>query len=253
MIKSLRMRLQAGEVLYGSWLSLGSSLSAEILARAGFDWLVIDMEHGAGGFRELLHQLQAIEATPAVPLVRVAFNEPWLIKRTLDFGPSGLVVPLVESSEQAKQGVRAMRYPPAGMRGVAAMTRPAGFGTDFTRYHATADDLLTTVIQVETTEAVENAEAIAAVPGVDVLFMGPLDLTTSLGVSQQLESEIVQSALRCVEEAARKNGKALGILLPDCKAVAKYKALGYQFIGISSDGGLLNSAACSTVQKLKGG
>ena len=252
MIKSLRARLQAGEVVYGSWLNLGSSLTAEIFARAGFDWLLIDMEHGTADFRELVHQLQAIEAAPAVPLVRVAFNEPWLIKRTLDIGPSGLIIPLIASATEAERAVRAMRYPPEGIRGIASMSRPTSFGTEFAQYRAEANDLLLTVIQIELKEAVEDIEAIAAVPGVDVLFVGPRDLTTSLGVPDQLESDIAQAALRRIEHAARNHGKALGILLPNCESAIAYVERGYQFVGVSSDAGLLNQAARSVLSALRG-
>lgn len=252
MIKSLRARLQAGEVVYGSWLNLGSSLTAEILARAGFDWLLIDMEHGTGDFRELVHQLQAIEATPAVPLVRVAFNEPWLIKRTLDIGPSGLIIPLIASAAQAEQAVRAMQYPPKGIRGIASMSRPAVFGTEFEQYRTAADDLLLIAIQIELKEAVDDIEAIAAIPRVDVLFIGPRDLTTSLGVPDHLECDIAQAALRRIEQAARNHGKALGILLPDCESATKYVKRGYQFVGVSSDGGLLNQVARSVLSTLRG-
>jgi 4-hydroxy-2-oxoheptanedioate aldolase len=236
--------------VYGSWLNLGSSLTAEILGRAGFDWLLIDMEHGAGDFRELVHQLQAIEATPAVPLVRVAWNEPWLIKRTLDLGPSGLIIPLISSAQAAEEAVRAVRYPPIGIRGVASMTRPSGFGVDFEEYVATADDRLLTVVQIELKGAVDGIQGIAAVPGVDVLFIGPLDLTTSLGVPCQLDSNIAQQALRRIEQAAQEHGKWLGILLPGCDSVSDYVARGYQLIGVGSEGGLLNQAARSIVRTL---
>ncbi len=253
MIKTLRPRIESGEVVYGTWLNLGSSLTAEICARAGFDWVVIDMEHGTGDFRELLHQLQAIEATPTVPLVRVAFNEPWLIKRTLDIGPSGLVIPLIASEEHARQAVRAMRYPPDGIRGVAAMTRPALFGSEYQEYRSHAADLLLTVLQVELQAAVEGVEAIAAVPGVHVLFIGPLDLTTGLGVPNELESDVAQAALRRIERAARANHKAMGILLPSVDAVPKYRDLGYQFIGVGSDGAFLKNTAFSVAAAVRSG
>ena len=253
MIKTLRPRIEAGEAVYGTWLNLGSSLTAEICARAGFDWVVVDMEHGTGDFRELLHQLQAIEATPTVPLVRVAFNEPWLIKRTLDIGPSGLLIPLIASAEHARQAVRAMRYPPDGIRGIASMTRPALFGSEYQQYRAHAGDLLLTVVQIELREAVEDVEAIAAVPGVHVLFIGPLDLTTGLGVPNELESDVAQAALRRIERAARANHKAMGILLPSVEAVPKYRGLGYQFIGVGSDGAFLKNAAFSVASSLKSG
>jgi len=252
MIKSLRQRLQQGDVVYGSWLNLGSSLTAEIMACAGFDWLLIDMEHGTGDFRELVHQLQAIEAGPAVPLVRVAANEPWLIKRTLDLGPSGLIIPLVETAADAEAAVCAMTYPPKGIRGVAASTRVSAFGTDYAEYFAKAGDLLLTVIQIERRSAVEQIDAIAAVPGVDVLFIGPVDLTVALGVPNDLDHDVVQSALRRVEAAARDHGKIMGILLSRYELASKYRERGYRFIGVASDGVLLNNAARSLVRALKG-
>lgn len=252
MIKSLRPRILAGDVVYGTWANLGSSLTTEILARAGFDWIVVDMEHGTGDFRELVHQLQAIEASPAVPLVRVAFNEPWLIKRTLDIGPSGLVIPLIGSAGQAAEAVKATRYPPEGIRGIASMSRPAVFGSEFAEYRARANDLLLTVIQIELQQAVEDIEAIAAVPGIDVLFIGPLDLTTSLGVPGTLGSETAQRALGRIERAAREHHKAMGILLPDVESAIEYRERGYQFIGVSSDAAFLNRAARAAVGALKG-
>jgi 4-hydroxy-2-oxoheptanedioate aldolase len=251
LIKSLRPRLNHGEVVFGTWVNLGSSLTAEIVARAGFDWLLIDMEHGTGDFRELMHQLQAIEASPAVPLVRVAFNEPWLFKRTLDLGPSGLMIPLIGSAAQAQQAVRAMRYPPDGFRGIASMSRPAGFGAEFAEYRARANELLLTVIQIELSEAVADIDAIAAVPGVDVLFIGPLDLTTSLGVPNQLDSDVAQAALRRIEKAARDHRKATGILVPNCDVAAKYINLGYQLVAVGSDAAFVNQGARNVVTTLK--
>jgi 2-keto-3-deoxy-L-rhamnonate aldolase RhmA len=209
------------------------------------------MEHGMGDFRDLVHQLQAIDPTPAVPLVRVAFNEPWLVKRTLDLGPSGLLIPFIQSAEQAKQAVRAMRYPPEGIRGVITVSRPTVFGAEFQQYRTSANDLLLTVIQVELKEAMNDIEAIAAIPEVDVLFVGPVDLTTSLGVPNQLNSDVAQAALRRIEQAARKHSKAIGILLPNCESATEYKERGYQFLGVGSDAAFLNQAARSAAQSLK--
>ena len=253
MIKSLRNRLQAGDVVFGSWVNLGSSLTAEIMARAGFDWLMIDMEHGTGDFRELIYQLQAIEASPAVPLVRVAFREPWLIKRTLDLGPSGLLIPLIGSAADAEEAVRAVHYPPDGIRGIATLTRPTGFGTEFKEYFSQANELLTVVLQIELRSAVEDIDAIAAVPGADVLFIGPMDLTTSLGVPTQLDSDVAQQALRRVEAAARKHGRALGILVTNVETGLEYAERGYQLVAVSSDSALLIHSAMDVVRGLRGG
>src|SRR5579864_7331980 len=155
-MKYLKQRALSGEVLAGTWLNLGSSLTAEIAGRAGFDWVLIDMEHGAGDQHSLVHQLQAIDTTKAAGIVRIAWNEAPRFKRVLDQGASGIMVPYVSTAEQAKLAVAAMRYPPQGIRGVARSNRAAGFGQDFATYFAEANDNLLTIVQIETSEAVAN-------------------------------------------------------------------------------------------------
>jgi 2-keto-3-deoxy-L-rhamnonate aldolase RhmA len=167
----LNQRVQNQEVLTGTWLNLGSSSTAEMAANAGFDWVLIDLEHGVGDHPQLVHQLQAVSGTPAAPIIRIAWNDAPRFKRVLDLGASGVMVPYVNSAEEARQAVAATRYPPQGVRGVAKMNRAAGFGEDFDDYFAKANQNLLTVVQVETREAIDNAEAIISVDGVDVLFL----------------------------------------------------------------------------------
>ena len=167
-MKWIRERALKRELLGGTFLNLGSSLTAEIAGNAGFDWVLVDLEHGAGDRSELLLQLQAIESTPAVPLVRIPTNDPVIFKRVLDLGASGIMVPYVQTADEARKAVAAMRYPPDGVRGVAVMNRACGFGPGFEEYFKSAGSRLLTILQIETPLAVDNIDAIAAVDGADV-------------------------------------------------------------------------------------
>ncbi len=166
-MRSIRQRIQSGEVMAGTWLVLGSSLSAEIAGKAGFDWVLIDMEHGMGDLENLLFQLQAIDATPAQAIVRVAWNEPRLVKRVLDWGSSGIMIPYVSTAAEAQQAARSLRYPPQGVRGLTPLSRPADFGVGLGEYYQEANDQLLTVVQIETPNGVKNADEIAAVDGTE--------------------------------------------------------------------------------------
>src|SRR5687767_9099508 len=189
-----RKRVLAREWLMGTFLNLGSPVTVEIAGLAGFDWILIDHEHGPGGEDTLLHQLHAASATPAFPVVRIAVNETARFKRALDMGALGVMVPYVNTAAEATAAVSAMRYPPRGVRGVAKFNRAAGFGGDFEEYYAHAHERLVTVIQIETPEAIRNIEEIAAVDGADVLFVGPTDLSYNMGIRDQLESaQIVET------------------------------------------------------------
>ncbi|OHB81382.1 MAG: hypothetical protein A2V98_21865 [Planctomycetes bacterium RBG_16_64_12] len=250
-IRSIRRRALDGEILVGTWLVLGSSLTAEIAGNSGFDWVVLDMEHGMGGSDSLLSQLQAVAATPAAPIVRVAFNDPVLIKRALDLGPAGIMAPMVSTAEDAERVVRAMRYPPQGIRGVTPYTRPADFGREFREYFATANDELICLVQIETEKAVENADEIAAVDGVDVLFIGPLDLTVGLGIMKQFDHPKYRAAVEKIVSACRKAGKVPGIILLDVEVPEDTVADGFTFIGRASDGSVLAAALSGLVEPFR--
>lgn len=251
MINNLKERLFKGECVFGTWLNLGSHMTAEVISTAGFDWVVIDMEHGAGDYSNLVCQLQALKGSPTVPLVRVSANDPAIIKRTLDIGAQGIIIPLVSSVEEAKMAVRAMKYPPHGVRGVARNTRAAGFGNNFKDYFDSANENILTIVQIETRQAVENVLEIAKVDGIDIIFIGPLDLTTSLGVQSQIDHPRTLESLDKIEKAAWENGKIMGILLGDSEQALKFKSRGYRFIGVSSDMGLLNTAARDLISRLR--
>lgn len=238
-MKWIRKKTLEGKVLGGVFLNLGSTMTAEIAGNAGLDWVLMDMEHGPGDHQVLLAQLQAVESTPAAALVRIAWNELPRFKRTLDLGPSGIMIPWINGPDEARQAVSSMRYPPQGTRGVAGSPRAAGFSRNFKQYFQEANENLLTVVQIETQEAVSNVEAIAAVEGVDVLFIGPLDLSVSLGMVGDFEHPDFRSALQKVASAARKAGKAAGILLRGPEDLERAVSEGFTFLGIGSDGGLI--------------
>ena len=238
-MKWIRERVLSGEWLGGTFLNLGSSLTAEIAGKAGFDWLLIDIEHGMGDRQELLAQLQAVEASAAAPVVRIGWNDFVLVKRVLDLGPSGIMIPYINSGEEAQRAAGALRYPPEGVRGVARLNRACGFGPEFSDYFQKANSHLLTVVQIETRPAIERLAEIAGVEGVDVLFVGPLDLSVSLGVPDQFDHPLVQDALARVAAACRQTRKAAGILVANEAQLKQVKALGFTFVALGSDGGIV--------------
>jgi 4-hydroxy-2-oxoheptanedioate aldolase len=239
--EQLRTRVLGREWLAGTFINLGSSITAEIAGRCGFDWLMLDYEHGPGSDESLLHQLQAIRGTPAAAIVRIAANEAPRFKRVLDLGADGVMVPYVNTAAEAAAAVAASRFPPHGLRGVSKFNRAAGFGQDFENYYATAHQRVTLMAQIETPEAVHNVEAIAAVDGVDVLFLGPLDLSTNLGIQSDFTHPKFVEAQQRVAIACRNAGKAAGILLANSNQVSLVRELGYTVIALGSDGGAVSS------------
>jgi 4-hydroxy-2-oxoheptanedioate aldolase len=246
-----RDRVLAAEWLAGTFINLGSALTAEIAGRAGFDWLMLDYEHGPGSEETLLHQIQAVSATPATTIVRLAANEAPRFKRALDLGAGGVMVPYVSTEAEAKAAVAALRYPPRGIRGVSKFNRAAGFGQDFEDYYAHAHERLVNMVQIETPEALQNLDAIASMDGVDVLFVGPLDLTTNLGIQGKFDHPLFVDARRRTAKAARKAGKAAGILLtaPEQKAIVRDE--GYTVIAYGSDGGAVTAGLRQYVATLQ--
>lgn len=236
----------------GMGTNLASSLTAELIAHSGFDWIWIDHEHGAGDETTLLHQLQAVSASDIVPVVRIAWNDPVRVKRTLDVGAGGIMFPYVNTAQEAQQAVTAMRYPPRGIRGVAKFTRAARFAMSFDRYSTETVDQLLTVVQIETPEAVGNADAIAAVEGVDILFVGPLDLTTNMGIQEQYDHPQFAEALGTVLAACSAHDKRPGILVPGAARLAWVLELGFTFIALGTDGGVLASGMRKLLQEARG-
>jgi len=242
-MKFIQDRVAAGELLTGCFCTMGSTVSAEITGHAGFDFLVLDTEHGAGDQETLYGQLQAVSSTPAVALVRIAWNDRTRFKRALDAGAEGIMVPYVSSASEAAAAVAAMRYPPAGIRGVASYVRAARFGAEFAEYRARSDKELLTVLQIETADGVHAAAEIAAIDGVDVLFVGPGDLSFSMGMPWQIEHPDFVDALVRIADGARSAGKAAGILLQTADQIPAAIERGYTFIALGADGGYVAAGA----------
>lgn len=243
-------RLRSGETLLGTFANLGSAISAEICGSAGFDWVLVDLEHGAGTESELPGQLQALASTPASGIVRVESHERSRIGRALDAGAAGVMAPHVDSAEQARTVVAATRYPPGGSRGVALMNRGSAFGARVGQL-GSADELTLVIVQIESVEGVRAAPDIAAVDGVDVLFVGPSDLSHALGCFGRFDDPGYAGGVRAIADACRAAGKASGALAGSPADAARYIELGYRFIGVSGDGGFLAKGAAAAASELR--
>ena len=246
----LRDRLQAGELLYGTFLGLGSPLAAEACAVGGFDWLLVDLEHGGGDEPALLHQQIAAEARGLAMVARVESAERIRTGRVLDAGVTGVMFPRLETAAEVTEAVRHLRYPPVGDRGVATYNRVYDFGLRPEGLD-TANDNVLGVVQVESRRALASVAEIAAVPGVDVLFVGPRDLSHDLGVPGEFSHPDFRAALEEVLAAAKQAGVAAGILAGHAQQAHEYADLGFRFIGVGSDASLLARAAHDTVSMLR--
>ncbi|HLX33645.1 MAG TPA: aldolase/citrate lyase family protein [Candidatus Limnocylindrales bacterium] len=245
--RTLRARVLAGETTFGVWCGLGSPSAAEVLGLAGYDWVVVDLEHGAGTEAELLAHLTAIEGTGAAALVRPQSGERLRIGRALDLGAAGIVVPRLDTAEQVREAVTFLRYPPGGQRGVALLTRGARLGTVAHADVATINRDIVGVVQIESPSAVREAHDFAATDGVDVLFVGPADLSHSLGVPGQFRNETYLAALRTVVDACQAEGKAAGILLYDPASFGPHLDLGFTFVGLGSDNSFVANGAAAAL------
>ena len=248
--KSLRKRALAGEPLLGTFLSTGSAVAAEIAGRSGLDWCLIDMEHGMGSWEMLLYQLMAVEGAGSSPIVRLPGLDIVYFKKALDMGAHGVMIPNVNTVEEAERAVSFSRFPPLGSRGVASMNRGAHFGRIFDEKLKSAHQDTVVIVQIESPEGVENVDRIAAIEGIDVLFVGPLDLSVNLGKPKNFETEEFRTACRKVKDAARQHAKASGILLLSVEEVRPTIADGFTFVGVGTDGGFL-ARAMSQVAKSK--
>jgi 2-keto-3-deoxy-L-rhamnonate aldolase RhmA len=246
----MKARLAAGETLFGSFLTLGSPLAAESLGLAGFDWLLVDLEHGGGHESQLLGQLLGARAAGVHGLVRVESDARSRAARVLDIGVEGVMCPQVNSVGAAEAWARALHYGPAGDRGIALFHRGARFGTDPEAIQHAAERTLG-IAQIESPEAVESVEGIAAVDGIDVIFVGPSDLSYSMGMFRAFEDPRFRSAIERVVAAAEGAGKTAGIFLASVDEVERAVADGFRMIGIGSDGGYMMQAARATVAQAR--
>jgi len=230
--------LAAGRQQIGLWCSLSHHYSLEVVAGSGFDWLLIDTEHSPNDLESLVPQLQAVAPYATTPVVRVPWNDMVNIKRVLDIGAQSLLLPYVQNVEEARAAVAATRYPPKGVRGVAGTTRATRFGRvkDYVRR---VEEELCLLVQVETREALEHIDAIAALDGIDGIFIGPADLHASMGYTGETGNAAVVPLIEDALRRIRRAGKAPGILTADESLARRYIAAGALFTAVGSDAGLL--------------
>lgn len=244
---TLRGRVRGGDVTRGTFLNLGSAGAAEVCALSGFDWLLVDLEHGPGGEEGLTGQLLAGAAHDVPVLVRVESSERIRVGHVLDLGVAGVMFPRLNTPEEVRAAVGHLWYPPRGDRGIATYNRAREFGGDGRDTESVNDSLLG-IVQIETAPALANVREIAALPGVDVLFVGPSDLSMSLGIPGEFDNPILVEAFDAVIEAAREAKIAAGILAVTLERVEALASRGFTFIGVGSDASLLRGAARAASQ-----
>ena len=249
-MKNIKEKLSAGEAVHGCWLNSGSEINAEIVGKAGFDWVVLDLEHGIGTENNLVNQLQALRGSTTIKIVRVEALVRQRVSRVLELGADGLLFPQIQNSQEAEQAISFMRYPPDGRRGMANMIRATDFGQSFEEYYTGYKDNVLGIIQIETLESLNHLDEIANIDGVDVLFVGPADMSLALGVFRQFDHPRYIETLEKVRDAAGKAGKATGTLLRHAGEYEKYYQLGYRFIGCGADSVFVLQGALAMVKEL---
>ncbi|WP_433884599.1 4-hydroxy-2-oxoheptanedioate aldolase [Pseudomonas vranovensis] len=251
-VNRFKQRLQRGEAQIGLWLGLAEPYCAELAANAGFDWLLIDGEHAPNDLRGMLGQLQAIAPYPAQAIIRPVIGDTALIKQVLDIGAQTLLVPMVESAGQARELVRAMHYPPKGVRGVGSALARASRWNSIAGYLDQADEQMCLLVQIESLEGLRNLDAIAAVEGVDGVFIGPADLSASMGYRGNPGHPEVQAAIEQAIVQIQKAGKAAGILSADEGLARRYLELGAGFVAVGVDTTVLMKGLQGLAGKFKG-
>lgn len=248
----LRASLREGLPAIGSWLQFGDSSVAEIMAQAGFEWLGIDLEHSTIGIETVHHLIQVIELSGCVPLVRLSANDPVLAKRVMDAGAHGVIVPTVNSPEDAERAVRSIKYPPSGFRGVG-LGRAQGYGARFQEYAKELEEYAVVIVMIEHRDGVEAAEQILQVPGVDGVFLGPYDLSASYGIPGQFDHPLMKEAMTRVLGAAEAAQVAPGIHVvhPPITQVRDRMAEGFRFIAYGGDMLFLLPAAREAMATLR--
>lgn len=243
-------KLARGEATIGCWLTIGSPIVAAIMGRCGLDWVVIDTEHGAVSYDAMVVCIHELLATSTVPIVRVAWNDPVLVKRALDAGALGILVPMVMNAEEAKQAVDSAKFPPKGVRSVGGFVAQVLLGDD---YIPAANDQILVAVQIEHIDAVHRAKEICQVEGVDVVFIGPNDLAASLGLTGTpfRQNPQWQGAVQRVLDAANEAGKAAGIQCGTVEEGVQRLQQGFRFVAVASDARFLQSSLSLLAQSLR--
>lgn len=250
--KFLKKRLQNNEKVFGSWSVLASAFATEVIAHAGFDFIIIDHEHGCGDLMTLGQQLQAIAPSPTAGLVRVPSHDTAYIRRVLDLGAEGVMIPSVNTAEQARAIVQACYYPNFGSRGAAPGTiRASGFGADAELYAQSAHENTLVICQIETVEGVKNAAEIAAVEGVDMLFVGPYDLSASAGVMGNMNHPELLTMIKNVETVCKNANMPIGSILRPGVSLKEVYDAGYHMISTGSDASRLRDACLNDVARFQ--
>lgn len=238
-----KQALAEGRRQIGCWMSFAEPSVAEIMGTCGFDWLVVDGEHAPNDIRSIRDQLTALAASPSHPVVRVPVGEDWIIKQALDAGAQTVLVPIVESADQARQLVRACRYPPTGVRGVGATAARATMFGSISEYIQTADQEICLLVQVENRSGIAALDEILTVDGVDGVFIGPADLSTDMGFQGNSAAPEVRAVIADAIQRIRAAGKAPGILGTTDEATQAYLDMGAQFVAVGLDVMLLANSA----------
>lgn len=249
--EKLREKLVRDETVLGTWVNMGSSLSAEIVGKCGFDWVLLDLEHGSGTESNIINQLQALKGGSALPFVRVESAAAPRAQRVLDMGAGGVMFPQIKSVQEAKDALASMYYPPMGRRGLAKMIRCNGFSADPDGYLQSANESCLGVIQIEHKDILPHLDEVAALPGADILFIGPADLSLSLGIPGEYDNPVFETALAQTVEATRKHRKHAGILIMNTDLLKNYHAMGFRFIASGSDMSYVRGGALSTLESMK--
>jgi len=249
----LKAKLASGTTTIGTWITLSSPAIAEIFARAGFDWVVIDLEHSAIGNAEAAEMIRVLDLAGIPPLVRLTGHNTDQVKRLMDAGAHGILIPDVRTPEEAKSAVQAVHYLPRGTRGVG-LARAQGYGEAFDKYREWLESEAVVVVMIEHSEAVKRAEEILRVPGVDAFFLGPYDLSASLGVPGQLKHPDVVEAIERVRVAAKKCGRFGGLhqVDPQPEELRRWVKAGFTFMAYATDFGFLTRGAAAGVASMRG-
>ncbi len=249
---NLKRRLKAGEVTHGLWLCMADAYAAEMAGTAGFDWLLIDGEHAPNDLRSTMAQLAVLERSGAAPVVRLPDGDPVKVKQVLDIGAQSLLIPMVDSAEQARMLVQATRYPPKGFRGVGSSLARASHFAAIPDYLATANDQICLILQVESVKGMAALDEILAVDGVDAIFFGPADLAADMGHIGRADTPSVREAIYDGLRRTRAAGKAAGILATGGEFIDAAKAAGANFVGVGIDVTLFVGALRALAARYRG-
>lgn len=244
-----KQKLHTKDIQIGLWSNLASNIVTEILSYAGFDWILLDTEHAPNDIQTLISQLQAMKGGQTVPLVRPIWNDPLMIKKLLDIGFNNFIIPFVQNAKEAEKAVSAVRYPPRGTRGVSVGARGSCYGYVEDYWH-NIEDHIGLVVQIETSEAVDNIKEISQVDGIDGVFVGPNDLAASMGHLANSGHHEVQQKLKEIVEKCRSVDIAVGILAANTEEGERFLNMGYNFIGFS-DSALLKNASRNLAKYFK--